>query len=354
MRLVSVNNLTDEMTLARTLYDGRGMMILPVGAKLSAHKGQISNFNIQYIYVEDSTSEGIEMSQLLTDDTRLEIHDTIKKLKRVYQHVEDPKKKTFFDLPYMKLGKKIAEDISSCTEVNIDATELVINRVYEFDHDLNVGILSALIGRAFGISRDNIYHMAMGGFLHDIGLLALPVEIMEKFGKDTMDAIDMQTYRQFPLMGYDMVKHNAAIDITTKSAILQHKERYDGSGFPGKKQGEEITLAAKIVAVANAFEKLYFGRDPELGNMKIFDIVRHILQGAGKAFDPAVVSVFIKHLIIFPNGTVVKLNDGSTGIVERQNPGQIARPVVRIKRDGNWVVTDLCKENLVIEDTMEL
>lgn len=357
MRLVSRDHLTDDMTLARTLYDGRGMMILPAGAELATHKSQLLNFNIQYIYVEDSYSEGIEMSQLLSEESRLEIHETVKRLKRVYQHVEDPKKKTFFDLPYMKLGKMIVEDIASSggsgDEVNIDVTELVINRVYEFDHDLNVGILSALIGRAFGMARDNIYHLAMGGFLHDIGLLALPEEVMGKFGNVTMDPVDMSVYRQYPLMGYDMIKHNGAINLITKSAVLQHKERYDGAGFPGKKQGDAINMSAKIVAVANAFEKLYFGRDPELGRVKIFEIVRHILQSAGTAFDPGVVSVFIKHLIIFPNGTMVRLNDGSVGIVERQNPGQVARPVVRILRDNGMETVDLTNVDLAIEDAVD-
>ena len=263
-------------------------------------------------------------------------------------------KKTFFDLPYMKLGRKIVKDIFEAGEVNIDVTELVINRSYEFDHDLNVGILSALIGRTFGMSENNIYHLAMGGFLHDIGLLALPEDIMDKFGKDTMTPNDLMIYHRYPIMGYDMIKHNNVLNVITKSAVLQHKERYDGSGFPSRKSWNEISMAAKIIAVANAFEKLFFGRDPEIGQLKMFEIVKHMLVNAGSAFDPAVVSVFIKHLVIFSNGTMVKLNNGSVALVERQNPGQIARPVVRVLSGGDkWEEVDLMKSNILILDAEE-
>lgn len=354
MRLVSIGKVADKMFLARTLYDGRGMMILPVGANLSTHKSQLLNFNIQYLYVTDDLSEGIEMSQLLSEETRIEIHTTIKRLKKVYQPVADHKSKTFFDLPYMKLGKMIADDITSQNTVHIDVTELLINRVYEFDHDLNVGIVAALIGRAFGMPRDDIYHLAMGGFLHDLGLLALPDEIMVKFGKNQMDFNEQLVYKQYPLIGYNMIKHNNVLNLITKSSILQHKERYDGTGYPGKKKGDGISMGARIVGLANAFEKLYFSRDPGL-QLKIFDIVRHILKDAGQAFDPAVVSVFIKHLEIFPNGTMVKLNDGRMGLVERQNEGQIARPVVRaISKDGIEVIDLLKSDNPVIEDIAEM
>ena len=352
MRLVRLEKLTAGMTLARTLYDGRGMMILPAGADINSHISQLANFKISHLYINDKISEDIEMSQLLHEDTRLEIHETVKRLKKLYQPVDDHKKKTFFDLPYMKLGKKIAEDISNQLEVNIDVTELVINRVYEFDHDLNVGILSALIGRAFGMNRDNIYHLAMGGFLHDIGLLALPDYIMEKFGIKALEPNELLEYRQYPVMGYDMIKHNNAINLMSKSAVLQHKENYNGSGFPGQKSADEITMSAKIVALANTFEKMFFGRDPGTGHMKIFEVVRYILQNAGQLFDPAVVAVFAKHLTAFPNGTLVKLNNGSIAVVERQNQGQIARPVVRvIEKGGAWTTVDLnAQKELMIED----
>ena len=354
MRLVSVENIKDNMILARALYDGRGMLILPAGSSLSAHKEQFANFSIRYLYVEDNYSEGIDMSQLLCEETRLEIHETVRKVKRLYQHVEDSKKKTFFDLPYVKLAKMITEDIVSQENIQIDVTEFIINRIYEFDHDLNVGILSALIGRAFGMTSDNVYQLCLGGFLHDIGLLALPEAIMEKFGTAPMIASDLSEYRQYPLMGYDMLKHNQVLTLMTKTAVLQHKEWFDGSGFPSHKRADEISLAAKIVAVANTFEKLYFGRDPEQGKMKIHEIVRQILQSAGSAFDPSVIAVFIKHLVIFPNGTMVKLNNGGIGVVEQQNPGQIARPIVRVIVGKSWERIDLSTANVVIEDVVDI
>ncbi|MCL2398956.1 MAG: hypothetical protein FWC91_04310 [Defluviitaleaceae bacterium] len=356
MRLIKLEQLTDEMVLARTLYDGRGMLILPAGAELNAHKDQLLKFNIHYLYVEDTISKGIAMSNLFSEETKLETHETIQKHKRMYQPVDDYKKKTFFDIPYVKLAKKIAEDIyrQPQKDAYIDISELVVNQIYEFDHNLNVGIMSAVMGRVYGMNNDNIYHLCIGGFLHDIGLLALPKAVMEKFGSTTMELSDLDIYRQYPMIGYDMIKHNQAIGLISKSAVLQHKEHYDGSGFPFHKKEDEITLPAKIVAVANTFEKLLFGRDPEFGPMKIYEIIKYILQKAGTLFDPDVVAKFIRHLVIFPNGTVVNLNNGNMGIVVRQNPGKISRPIVRLIDDDfcdNFIELDLKDiADLQIED----
>ena len=358
MRLIKLDQLTDEMILAKTLYDGRGMLILPAGAELNTHRDQLLNFNIQYLHVEDTISQGVEMSSLFSEETRIEINETVRKFKRIYQHVDDPKKKTFFDLPYSKLAKKITEDIFKRTqrESYIDISELVVNQAYDFAHDLNVGIMCAVMGRVYGMNPDNSYHLCMGGFLHDIGLLALPEALMEKFGSKSMASTDLDMYRQYPIFGYDMLKHNQAINLITKSAVLQHKEHYDGSGFPSHKREDEISLPAKIVAVINTFEKLLFGRDPEYGRMKIYEIIKHILQRSGTMFDPNVVAKFIRHLVIFPNGTVVNLNNGNTGIVVRQNPGKISRPIIRLI-DGdfidNFIELDLKDiDDLNIEDVV--
>jgi|GEM_PF-4892724 len=356
MRLVNIDQVTEEMTLAKPLYDSRGMLILPLGSALMPHREQLTRLNVQHLHVNDRFSEGIEMSHLLSEDTRIEIYETVRKLKQIYKRVEDHKKKTFYDFPYMKLGKKITEDIMSQGGVNIDITELVMNRIYDHDHELNVGILSALIGRAFGMTSDNVFNMCLGGFLHDIGLLALPEEIMAKFGKTPMDAVDLMTYRQYPMMGFDMVRNNQVLNIMTKSAMLQHKERFDGTGFPGKKQGDEISQAAKIVAVANSFEKHFFGRDPEHGEMNVLEVVKYILKSTGSAYDPAVVQEFVRYLVIFPNGTTVKLSDGSTAVVESQNAGKMVKPVVRVIGADNksWERLDLVSSNLSVENMISL
>jgi HD-GYP domain-containing protein (c-di-GMP phosphodiesterase class II) len=114
-------------------------------------------------------------------------------------------------------------------------------------------------------------------------------------------------------------------------------EHFDGSGWPVHKSGEEITQAGRIVAIANTFDELYNGRGLLFGRkpMKIYEVVEYIQNNAGTLFDPEIADEFVKHAIVFPNGSIVKLSDGRKGIVINQNPNLIARPIIRVTHGTN-------------------
>jgi HD-GYP domain-containing protein (c-di-GMP phosphodiesterase class II) len=345
------------MVLAKTLYDSRGNVILPAGSLLGPYREQIAKFKIQFLYVHDQLSEGIEAWNIISADTREEIHEAMKKAAKIFQPMDGAYKKTFTNLPYHKLAKKIAEDVSAQPEVRIDVTELQTNRPYPFEHELNVGIIAALIGRLMGLTSVDLANLCLGGLLHDIGRLTLAQAQLDKIGVSEFTASEWDIFRQYPLMGYNMLKQDNSLALAVKASVLQHMERYDGTGFPTRKKEDGIHQAAKIIAIANAFDELCSGRSITFGKkpMKIYEVVEYIQSNIGTLFDPEIAGMFVKHALLFPNGTIVRLSDGSKGIVINQNEGLTARPIIRLMEDGSGkpslrVVNLLENMSLVIND----
>ena len=152
-----------------------------------------------------------------------------------------------------------------------------------YSHSVNVCILGIALARtALDAShRDLMYKYGPGFLLHDIGKRQLPREIMERRGALTHE--EWEIMRQHPLIGFEMLKD---IDLPeeTRSIILQHHERPDGSGYPYGLRGDQISPAAKICGIADAFDALNTKR-PFKDRHTTFDALSVIKQEMLRYFD---------------------------------------------------------------------
>jgi HD-GYP domain-containing protein (c-di-GMP phosphodiesterase class II) len=135
--------------------------------------------------------------------------------------------------------------------------------------------------------------------------------------------------RTHPRAGLDLIRDSSAWCPLVHAVVLRHHERWDGSGYPDGKQGDEIHEMARIAAVADAYlaitsERAYAAaRPPHEG-------VREILDGAQTLFDPVVCQVFSRVVAPFPPGTDIELVDGRRGIVVSVPEDELDRPLVRM------------------------
>ncbi len=122
---------------------------------------------------------------------------------------------------------------------------------------------------------------------------------------------------------------NAAI-----SSIRAHHERFDGNGYPGSLGSEKIHPFGKIIAVADVYDAITSNR-PYRKPAQPFEAVEYIMGCGNSHFDIQTVNHFLKKIVAFPEGSVVKLSDGSKGIVVSNNPENVMRPKLRLlKPDG--------------------
>ena len=160
---------------------------------------------------------------------------------------------------------------------------------YTAGHMRRVGILSLAIASEMGLSKDTMRGIELASAIHDVGKIAIPVEILVKPVKLTnVEYMLMQTHVD---VGYDIVK-NIQFIWPVAEMIRQHHERMDGSGYPRGLKGEDILLGARIIAVADVVEAMSMNR-PYRVVLGLDAAIAEIKQGRGRLYDPAVVDACV-------------------------------------------------------------
>jgi putative nucleotidyltransferase with HDIG domain len=156
---------------------------------------------------------------------------------------------------------------------------------YTVVHQQQATHIATAIAEDMGLSPASLETVHVAGRLHDLGKIAMPIEILFKSGKLT--DLEFAIIKTHPQVGYDILKPlNFPREIT--QTIIQHHERMDGSGYPQGLVGQEIMLEAKILGVADVLESMCCHRPyrPALGIEKAME---EITKNRGILYDPAVV-----------------------------------------------------------------
>jgi PAS domain S-box-containing protein len=172
------------------------------------------------------------------------------------------------------------------------ANTVEIKDPYTAGHQRRVAQLSCAMARELGWPADRIEGIQVLCFLHDLGKIAVPAEILNKPGK--ISPTEFSLIKVHPQVGYDILK-DIAFPWPVAQGVLQHHERLDGSGYPSGLTAEEITPEAKILAVADVVEAMVSHRPyrPALG---ISEALEEITPNRGKLYDPDAVDVCIRLL----------------------------------------------------------
>jgi len=161
---------------------------------------------------------------------------------------------------------------------------------YTADHSKDVKQIGAWIAEEMGLEVTEELGFALE--LHDIGKIGIPDSILLKHGK--LSNKEFRKIKQHPKMGYEIL---SIMDFFKNVAEIaySHQEKYDGTGYPRGLKGEEIPIEARIVAVADAYHAMTSDR-PYRAAMPTKDVVRELIKGRGKQFDPNAIDALIKKL----------------------------------------------------------
>jgi putative nucleotidyltransferase with HDIG domain len=157
-------------------------------------------------------------------------------------------------------------------------------------HSKRVTAYTIALARAMGIPPADIKVIARGAFLHDVGKMAIPDEILRKPGTLTTD--EQTVMREHCTRGYHMLRKIPFL-AGAAEIVFCHQEHFDGSGYPSGIRGHEIPVGARIFAVADTLDAIT--SDRPYRRARSFDAAREeILRCSGTQFDPSVVEVFLK------------------------------------------------------------
>ncbi len=170
------------------------------------------------------------------------------------------------------------------------AATLEMRDPYTSGHQRRVAQLAEAIAREMGLSEQSVEGVRFGAQIHDLGKISVPAEILAK--PTTLTKVERMLIEGHAQAGYDILKE-IEFPWPIASMVLQHHERMDGSGYPNAMKAGDITLEARIVAVADVVEAMSSHR-PYRPGLGLDAALKEIAQHKGDHFDPAAVDACLK------------------------------------------------------------
>ena len=225
----------------------------------------------------------------------------------------------------MPIVEEIADSVARNAHALISLVRLKTVDDYTYMHSVAVCALMTALAKELNLSEDQVKQAGFSGLMHDLGKAGIPLDILNKPGSLSDNEFDV--IRQHPKIGYDMLLKANIADPVTLDVCLHHHEKMDGSGYPERLNGEQISLYAKMGAICDVYDAVTSTRaykpawEPGMA-------LKRMASWAGH-FDPVIFKAFVKSLGIYPIGTVVILKSGRLAVVTRQSPESLLRPVVK-------------------------
>jgi putative nucleotidyltransferase with HDIG domain len=164
---------------------------------------------------------------------------------------------------------------------------------YTKGHCGRVAAYSLVLAREAGYPAEGLETLEFGAFLHDIGKIGIKDAVLLKPGP--LDEAEWTHMREHPVKGFEIANKIEMLK-PIMSAVRNHHERWDGSGYPDKMTSHEIPLAARIVAIADAFDAMATDR-PYKQALPLDECEAVLRKTAGKMYDPELIEVFVsRHL----------------------------------------------------------
>lgn len=188
-----------------------------------------------------------------------------------------------------EIKDKIIDDVQNIIEDVKFCSQLKLLGNYQDCHALNTAILATSMGYKLGYDEDVIEKLAQAALLHDIGVTRLPKEIIEK---STLSQQDNKIYATHTQLGYKILKYEMGLPEEICLVALEHHENNDGSGYPFKLSGEQISPLTRIVGLCSFFDDLTSNRTTyKIKNTK--EALRIMLEVGSRKFFPEVLYKFV-------------------------------------------------------------
>lgn|SRR5574344_63428 len=319
MEKIPVEELVKFKMLPFDLYNEDGEKLVDAGEILTSGKLlQISQYDVLYKAVPKKISETNAQEKSVTESeiqkTKAEIAKPEKPKEIVFDKTVNRKSKfkaqaqvdmksyyatTMFaikenaskDAVQMvdEIKDKIIDDVQNIIEDVKFCSQLKLLGSYQDCHSLNTAILATSMGYKLEYDEDTIENLAQAALLHDIGVTRLPKEILEKTNFSQQDNKIYQTHTQ---IGYKILKQEMGLPEEICLVALEHHENNDGSGYPFKLSGEQISSLTRVVGLCSFFDDLTSNRTPhKIKNTK--EALRIMLEVGSKKFFPELLYKFV-------------------------------------------------------------
>lgn len=225
----------------------------------------------------------------------------------------------------------LVEEINQSVTRNSDAL-LSLVRIktvddYTYLHSVAVCGLMIALGRQLDFDEGQLKEVGLAGLLHDVGKIFIPSKILNKTGRLTDEEFGI--IKSHPLKGWELLKQSADISDTALDVCLHHHERVDGTGYPDRLSGDDLSLYARMASVCDVYDAITSTRCYK-ASWEPAESLRKMAEWKEGQFDETIFSAFVKTVGIYPTGTLVKLRSGRLAVVTEQNEASFLMPIVKV------------------------
>lgn len=341
MRYVPISCIKEGMIVAKSLYNVNNKLLIKSGYPIKrVYLDRIRQLGYPGIYIEDDLSKDIEIKDTVSNELR---RRTVYAVKDVFASTQSTKKESSKQMTKKvdttkKLVEDIVYDILNNRDAMVNMVDIKVFDEYTFYHSVNVAILSITIGTALNLPQKELYALGLAAVLHDIGKVYIDKDILLKKGKLTDEEFEIiKTHSE---LGYKHLKNIYEIPVKSYVGVLQHHERYNGTGYPFRKEKDEISLFGRIICIADVYDAITSNR-PYRQAMLPSEGMEYIMANSGSMFDSKLVTIFINKIAAYPIGTSIRLSNNQEALVLDTNIGAPMRPVLRVYTDEHGEVLDV-------------
>lgn len=337
---IKIHEVKEGLIIDEDLFAQTQQPIVMKGTVLTQqHIDVIIAFNIETIKVRTSTAK--QPDQPSNVQVEAEQISSEKKVKlsadlEVYRLY----KKAINDMAqeFKKWNAGIAPDVPNVRMIMlplltyIEEQQVALNfsvneqtKHYMVDHSVAVGVIAFSIARKLGLDQGQAIQVGVAGTLMDCGMVKIPQRILAKPTRLTDQ--EMKEIKKHPVYSYQFIKDTPLLRPAIKEAILQHHERLDGSGYPRMVKGNDVSLYARILSVADVFhaqisKRVYREKFPTY-------VVLEQLADEKTKYDYQVIQALYDVVGVFSIHDQVQLSNGFVGSVVYVNIEEPFRPMIQ-------------------------
>jgi len=231
--------------------------------------------------------------------------------------------------PVEEIVNEISETVLSDPNAIIGLTMIKNYDNYLFNHSVNVSIMSLALGRAMGLSSEDLHSVGVASLLHDVGKTGVSENIIRKPGGLSSD--EWEKVKEHPQLGQNISKRMSGMSETIGRLILEHHVKYDHSGYP--QTSSSLHPLSQIITICDAYDALTTLRVYQKPHNPV-EALKVMNTFSGRHFNPATLKAFTNLVGLYPVGTMVRLSSNEIAIVTAINPEQSEEPVVKVVFDA--------------------
>ena len=339
MKKIKVDDLVAGQKFDKPVYvDGDTLLVPECVVIREKDIERLKSWNIPYVETEGKTISAEEekqkeektISKLLDgegDEGLVKMYTrSIEDLSVIFEDLRNGRKVKTADVD--EIVTNLVKSVNEHTE---DMISMILQNHETGDQmersAINCLILSVVVARFLNFPNHHILNTAVAALLHDIGMIRIPGDILEKTGD--LSGEEKKQIQTHTLYTFRIITRELQYSEEIGKIALLHHERWDGKGYPKGLREKQIPVISRIISVVDAFEAMVRDR-PYRNSMIGYTAMRQILNDNSRRFDSEILKIFIKAMGIYPVGSIVILNDGSIGRVEKTHGDAPLRPLVRL------------------------